>query len=638
MNSQTTKKIIAMVLTAAMAMSPVFAAPISAADGQDVEESASSWRYQDGDIVAEEGLDPLDADAADYDLREDFNAQMGSSMKQEEQVAEAVPEADSEQPDESASDGQSFVAPNEQQEATPEEQAVTEEQPAAEEQAVTEEQALQGEQLPQGDEVLQEGVDSEESAGSEEPAEEDNVQTSQLTAEQLPAEQTAPTAQAPQQAPQEVQQAPETAVQDTEEPSVRIMSETARDRYWTWSKGKYTRGPGYLKGIDVSYWQGTIDWKKVKEAGVDFAIIRCGYGANTSSQDDSKFAANVKGCIANGIPYGVYLYAHANTVAKAQDEANHAIRLLKANNCSLSYPIYYDLEDSRVSKAGSATITKMADAFCSKLKNAGYPSGVYANLNWWNNKLASFDGYDRWVAQWASSCDYKKPYSIWQCTSSTTISGISGRVDANLLMCPKSVIDKYMNKLVVTYSFQTINGKVYLIGSTGTVIKNRFLKFGGYLYAFDENGVRQAGKKFRIGYKSYILDSKGRAYLFKAKAKKKIPYYAKAGKGKKGKLKKGKSFYVLRTSGRWSQMANGYWVKTSLTTKTALYPTITPAVKVKYKAKVTKKARSYSGPSSKYIKKKLFKKNKIVTVIGTYGKWSKLSTGQWLPSKRLKKK
>ena len=274
MNLQTTKKIIAMVLTAAMAMSPVFAAPISAADGQDVEESASSWRYQDGDIVAEGGLDPLDADAADYDLREDFNAQMGSSMKQEEQVAEAVPEADSEQPDESASDGQSFVAPNEQQEATPEEQAVTEEQPATEEQAVTEEQASQGEQLPQGDEVLQEGVDSEESAGSEEPAEEDNVQTNQLTAEQLPAEQTALTAQAPQQAPQEVQQAPETAVQDTEEPSVRIMSATARDRYWTWSKGKYTRGPGYLKGIDVRYWQGTIDWKKVKEAGVDFATSR----------------------------------------------------------------------------------------------------------------------------------------------------------------------------------------------------------------------------------------------------------------------------------------------------------------------------------------------------------------------------
>ncbi len=643
MNLQTTKKIIAAVLTAAMAVSPVFVAPISASDGQDVEESASSWRYQDGDIVAEKSLDPLDADAADYDLQEDFNAQMGSSMKQEEQAAQAVPEADSEKPDEITSDGQSFVAPEGQQEAAQEEQSAPEEQAVTEEQPQAEEQAVQNGQDLQGDEVLQEGADPQETAGPEQPAEESDLQTSQLTAEQMPAEQTAPAVQAPQQVPEQapetaVQQAPETAAPSEEEPSVRIMSATARDRYWTWSKGKYKRGPGYLKGIDVSYWQGKIDWKKVKAAGVDFAIIRCGYGKNTSSQDDSKFAANVKGCIANGIPYGVYLYAHANTLSEANNEADHAIRVLKANKCKLDYPIYYDLEDRDVAKASNATICKMATAFCSKLHSAGYPSGVYANLNWWNNKLSGFSGYDKWVAQWASSCDYKKAYSIWQCTSSTTISGISGRVDANLLMCPKSTIDKYMNKLVVTYNFRTIDGKVYLVGSTGTVIKNRFLKFGGYLYAFDENGVRQAGKKFWIGYKSYILDSKGRAYIFKAKAKKKIPYYAKAGKGKKGKLKKGKSFYVLRTSGRWSQMANGYWVKTSLTTKTALYPTITPAVKVKYKAKVTKKVRSYSGPSSKYIKKKQFKKNKIVTVIGTYGKWSKLSTGQWLPSKRLKKK
>ena len=80
MNSQTTKKIIAAVLTAAMAVSPVFMSPVSASDGQDVEESASSWRYQDGDIIAEDGLDPMDADAADYDLQEDFDSQRSPEM------------------------------------------------------------------------------------------------------------------------------------------------------------------------------------------------------------------------------------------------------------------------------------------------------------------------------------------------------------------------------------------------------------------------------------------------------------------------------------------------------------------------------------------------------------------------------
>ena len=622
MSLQTTKKIIAAVLTAVMALSPVFVSPVLASDGQEVEESANSWRYQDGDIIAEEGLDPMNADAADYDLQADFDSQMGSSMKeqpevetdpaklQEEQVAEAAPEAESMQPDEIVSDDEFFAAPDEQQTESQEEQVMQEGEILQDDEKLQENTDLQAEAAPQED-VL-----------SENPQDEDGVLT----------------AQAPEQAPQEVQQTPETAVQDMEEPTVNIMSAIARDRYWTWSKGKFKRGPGYLKGIDVSYWQGKIDWKKVKAAGVDFAIIRCAYGSNKSSQDDSKFAANVKGCIAYGIPYGVYLYAHANTVSEAKDEADHAIRILKANKCKPDYPVYYDLEDRDVAKASNATICKIANAFCSKLKNAGYPSGVYANLNWWNNKLSGFSGYDKWVAQWAKSCDYKKSYSIWQCTSSTTVSGISGRVDANLLMCPKSIIDKYMNKQVITYQFQTIDGKVYLVSSAGNVIKDRYFKLGGYLYAFDKDGVRQAGKKYRIGYKGYILDSKGRAYIFKAKAKKKTPYYAKAGTGLKGNLKKGKSFYVLRTSGKWSQMANGYWVKTSKIKKTVLYPTITPSEKVKYKAKVKKKTRSYSGPSTKYIKKAKFKKNKTVTVVGKYGGWSKLSTGQWLPSKRLKKK
>ena len=84
-------------------------------------------------------------------------------------------------------------------------------------------------------------------------------------------------------------------------------------------------------------------------------------------------------------------------------------------------------------------------------------------------------------------------------------------------------------------------------------------------------------------------------------------------------------------------MANGYWVKTSLTKKTSVYPTITPSTKTKYKAKLKKKTVSRSGPSNGYIKCKTFKKNRKVTVIGTYGSWSKISSGQWLPSSRLKR-
>ena len=599
-------KIIAAILTAALALSPVFVTPISADDGQDVETQASSWRYEDGDIIIDEGLDFEDADTpeklaaaenADQELLEDYGAQMGSSMREEP-----------------------AVEPTEEQ---AEEPAVIPEEEPAEEPGISDPAAEQTENPAAASE--EEAAEQTDGEAAEEP-----VQVQEPAEVQVETAAEAPEAEAPVEVP--AVEAPA-----SEEPEVSAKSATALDKCWSWSSGKYVRGPGYLKGIDVSYWQHNINWKKVKASGVDFAILRCGYGANTSSKDDSTFAANVAGCKKYGIPYGVYLYSYANTVSAASDEADHALRLLRANKCNLQYPVYYDLEDKKVAKASNATIVKMANKFCSKLQSNGYPAGVYANLSWWQNKLSGLNNYDRWVAQWANKCTYGREYSIWQCTSSASVSGISGRVDANLLMCPRSKMDSYMKYGRISYYFTTINGKRYLVNAQGSPVTNRFFWFGGYTYAFDQNGVMQTNRKFWIGNAAYILDSQGRAYINKSKTKKKAKYYAKPGSVKKGKLKKGKSFYVIRTSGKWSQMANGYWIKTKYIKKTAIYPEIKPAVTVNYKAKVKKKTRSRSGPSNNYVKKKKFKKNKTVTVIGTYGGWSKVSTGQWLPSSRLKK-
>ena len=574
-------KIIAAALTVALALSPVFVSPITADDGQDVETQANSWRYQGGDIIIDEGLEPMEsdtsedaieADKSEEELQEDFNAQMGSSVKDAKAPEEAEVQA-AEVTDEGTA------------EPTDEETAESAGEPAAE--------------------------------PVEEPAAEpEGMLTAQGDAQ----------AEAP-----------------AETPELSAKSGTVLDRYWTWDSGKITRGPGYLKGIDVSYWQGSIDWAKVKAAGVDFAILRCGYGSNSTSKDDSTFAANVRGCVANGIPYGVYLYSYANTVAGAQNEADHALRLLRANNCNLQYPVYYDLEDSQVAKASNGTIVSMAKAFCSKLSNNGYASGVYANLNWWNNKLAAFDGYDKWVAQWSERCTYGKDYSIWQCTSSASVNGITGRtsarVDANLLMCPREKMDMYMKYGCIRYSITTIDGRKYIVSNLGDMVKNRFFGLWPYIYGLDANGVMQTGRKFWIGSTAYIFDGQGRAYINKSKTKKKkVPYYRNAGSGKIGKIKKkGTSFYVLRTSGKWSQMANGYWIQTSKTKKTEIYPEYRPNVNVTYKAKLKKKTASRSGPSNGYIKKKTFKKNKKVTVVGTYGGWAKISSGQWLPLSRLKK-
>lgn len=184
-------------------------------------------------------------------------------------------------------------------------------------------------------------------------------------------------------------------------------------------------------GIDVSYHQGTINWSQVK-SNIDFAIIRCGYGRNTAEQDDKQWEANVSACERLGIPYGVYLYSYALNTTSAESEAEHALRLLKGHSPSL--PVFYDLEDKTISNACSASqILEHTKIFCSKLQNAGYTPGVYANKYWWTTYLTSsvYDQWERWVAQYNTSCTYSGNHNYWQYTENGSVPGISGSVDMN---------------------------------------------------------------------------------------------------------------------------------------------------------------------------------------------------------------
>lgn len=183
-----------------------------------------------------------------------------------------------------------------------------------------------------------------------------------------------------------------------------------------------------LTGIDVSEHQGQINWEKVKNDGIDFAIIRCGYGMDQTDQDDDWFEYNADECERLGIPYGVYLYSYATSTSRASSEADHVLRLIEGRN--LSYPVFYDMEDGSTIGNNLAAIAK---TFCDKIEAAGYPVGVYANLNWWNNYLTEpvFENWHRWVAQYNTSCHYTGNYGIWQYTSSGSVDGINGRVDMN---------------------------------------------------------------------------------------------------------------------------------------------------------------------------------------------------------------
>ena len=180
------------------------------------------------------------------------------------------------------------------------------------------------------------------------------------------------------------------------------------------------------KLIDVSEHQGIIDWAKVKDAGIEGAIIRCGYGTDRADQDDEQFKRNADECTRLGIPFGVYIYSYADSIDRAKSEAQHVLRLVKGYK--LSYPIYYDLEESGTESGA----VERAIAFGDIIEKAGYWCGVYANLNWWENYLKGLERFTKWVAQYNSKCDYAGANKdIWQYSSAGKVSGISGNVDMN---------------------------------------------------------------------------------------------------------------------------------------------------------------------------------------------------------------
>ena len=169
-------------------------------------------------------------------------------------------------------------------------------------------------------------------------------------------------------------------------------------------RGYYT-GTNAYKGIDVSYHNGNIDWAKVKASGVDYAIIRCGFGMDQRDQDDVKWFQNVQGCIENNIPFGVYLYSYATNTSRASSEADHALRLLREaglDPSDVSYPIYFDMEDASTLNSDHAAI---ATTFCNKIEAAGYVAGVYSSTSWFNDRLTDscFNNWTKWVAQWNAS-------------------------------------------------------------------------------------------------------------------------------------------------------------------------------------------------------------------------------------------
>ena len=186
-----------------------------------------------------------------------------------------------------------------------------------------------------------------------------------------------------------------------------------------------------VKGVDLSTYQKQVDYKRLKEEGIEFAIIRCGYGKD-SSQKDTMFETHYKGLKEAGIKVGCYLYSYCSNVENAIKEAENCLRFIEGKQFEL--PVFYDLEDKITKVLGRVCITEIALRFCRRIEANGYKAGVYANLDWFKNyiEVSSLinEGFKIWLAQW----EVEKPtanfkYDFWQFTNKLKVAGIS--IDGN---------------------------------------------------------------------------------------------------------------------------------------------------------------------------------------------------------------
>ena len=181
-----------------------------------------------------------------------------------------------------------------------------------------------------------------------------------------------------------------------------------------------------LKGIDVSYAQGVIDWEKVKASGlVDFAILRAGYGKETSQIDD-QFSRNYTACKQLGIPVGAYWYSYATTVAEAEQEANVCLQIIQGKQ--FEYPVAFDIEEARCLPQADAIST----TFCTALENAGYYMAIYTFKSALESNFSAAvkNRYDIFLSHiGVQQTDYAGDYGLWQYSWTGCIPGISGDVD-----------------------------------------------------------------------------------------------------------------------------------------------------------------------------------------------------------------
>lgn len=197
-------------------------------------------------------------------------------------------------------------------------------------------------------------------------------------------------------------------------------------------------------GVDVSEHQVLIDWNKVKNSGIDFAIIRLGWIGNTNRVIDKYFKTNYENARKVGLKIGTYVYNYCKSI----DSLTNGINWVKSQLKGLTFelPVYLDMEDNSIASIGKNNLTNQCITFCSRIKNElNLNAGVYANKNWFTNLLDVNEiinqGYKIWLAEWNGKENHSANFKVdlWQYTSSGAVNGINGRVDKNkCLQCEET--------------------------------------------------------------------------------------------------------------------------------------------------------------------------------------------------------
>lgn len=264
------------------------------------------------------------------------------------------------------------------------------------------------------------------------------------------------------------------------------------------------------KGIDVSKWQRNIDFQKIKNDGIDFVIIRIGYG-KYESQKDLYFEKNYEEARKVGLPVGVYHYSYATSIEDAKLEA--ACVLCWLNKRKLDLPVYFDIEDKCQSKLSKKLLTDICKAFCNRIEASGYWAGIYANKYWSNNLINGAElgkRYTYWVAQYNNKCTYDGPYDMWQYSSSGKVNGINGNVDMNYMY--RDLVSAISGKQTVKENKKNINeiAKEVIAGKwgNGQTRKTKLIQ-EGYNYSeiqvIVNNLIKNSSKSKTMSQTIYVV-------------------------------------------------------------------------------------------------------------------------------------